>query len=40
MPLSFSDSHIVLVNYLKKSDDLTQTSLPTQQINNIDFIIG
>ena len=40
MPLSFSYSHIVLVNYFTKSDDPTQTSLPTQQIDNIGFILG
>ena len=39
MPLSFSYSHVVLVDYLTKSDDLAQTSLPTQQINNIGFIL-
>ena len=38
--MSLSFSHIVLVNYLTKSDDLTQTSLPTQQIDNIGFILG
>ena len=40
MPLRFSYSNIALVNYLAKSDDLTQTSLPTQQIDNIGFIVG
>ena len=38
--MSLSFSHIVLVNYLTKSDDLTQTSLPTQQIDNIGFVLG
>ena len=40
MPLRFSYSNIALVNYLAKSDDLTQTLLPTQQIDNIGFIVG
>ena len=38
MPLSFSCSHIVLADYLTNSDDLTP--LPSQQIDNIGFILG
>ena len=38
MPLSFSYSHIVLVDYLTNSDDLIPW--PSQQIDNIGFILG
>ena len=38
MPLSFSCSHVVLADYLTNSDDLTP--LPSQQIDNIGFILG